>query len=30
MEEKHQERIKEISANEKGHLIEAVAHCCGT
>jgi len=26
MEGRHQKRQKEISANERGHLIEAVAH----
>jgi len=30
MEEKHQKRLKEVSANEEGRLIQAVAHYCGT
>jgi len=30
MEEKHQKRLKEVSADEKGRLIQAVAHYCGT
>jgi len=30
MEEKHQKRLKEVSTDEKGRLIQAVAHCCGT
>jgi len=29
MEEKHQKRVREVSADEKGHLIKAVAHYCG-
>jgi len=30
MEENHQKRLKEVSADENGRLIQAVAHCCGT
>jgi len=30
MIEKHQKRLKEVSANEKGRLIQAVAHYWGT
>jgi len=30
MEEKHKKRLKEISAGEKGRLIQTVAHYCGT
>jgi len=30
MEEKHQQRLKEASADEKGRLIQAVANYCGT
>jgi len=29
MEGKPQKRLKEVSADEKGRLIQAVAHCCG-
>jgi len=30
MKEKPQKRPKEVSADEKEHLIQAVAHYCGT
>jgi len=30
MEEKHQKRLKEGNADEKGRLTNAVAHYCGT
>jgi len=30
MEEKHQKRLKEVSADEKGRLIQAVATYCET
>jgi len=30
MEEEHQKRLQEVSADEIGRLIQAVAHYCGT
>jgi len=30
MKEKPQKRLKEVSADEKGHLIQDFAHYCGT
>jgi len=30
MEEKPQNRLQEVSADEIGRLIQAVAHYCGT
>jgi len=29
MEEKPQKRLKEVNADKKGRLIQAVAHYCG-
>jgi len=30
MEDIYQKRLKEVSADEKGRLIQAVSHYCGT
>jgi len=30
MKEEPQKRLKEVSADKKGHLTEDVAHYCGT